>query len=786
MRRAIVILLVLAPASAKDLLENGAIGKGHGWGHTPGAASVAFAVDEAVGARKSGSLSIANTDEADNVPHNWFARLDVVPGAPYRLKLSVRRKTEGLGEGAEANVMVQVYPAEGNAIGYAWCAAGKAKKDWQEIEAVFDVPKEAAYVRILAYLVGKGQVWYDDFSVTKTTDPVTPPPPPGKPRDDPMWKLVRSAADEIPWLFEADAARQQAAKERRPILLYVRCVDDDEGYAAAKTSLRAESIPSRDDGLKKDVLFRAGPLSDPSVSDLVRSRFVPLLLTYDLGTHGNSGGSFPGKDGGDPLKDVGLRATEIVTPALVVLDGSKTKKLHRIGTMSTDLVDWWLRSALDDPDAAAGDGARALLRRGDLDGAERAVKGEKTPEAGLVRGTVALRRGAWADALEAFLGAGETDEARFYRAWCMHFVGKHAEAAAEWKAIAGPTRFGRRAAACILPNGPRLWLSGSERLWPRGRTPPEETEGYGDAFDGAESVRALLELQNADGSFGGHDGVAGQGYSDAAITALASEALDLWRARVPEGLGAEAACGRALDYLESWAKRENTSPDAFNNPYALMELLRARRKGAAGAVVARILKSQLEDGNWTVYQAARPASFNTALNIMALARAKEAGLEVPKPALDRGIAALAAMRQKSDLFPYSTMTGHEWMTTEHGSIARDSLCEHALLSTGHGDARKLAAALGRFEKFAAELRPPTKKLYDYFNARGHGGYYFFFAHRNAFDAAGLVDGKTRDRVRAFVRAAVLAAREGDGTFMDHQMIGRAYATAQALAILAPR
>jgi hypothetical protein len=30
------------------------------------------------------------------------------------------------------------------------------------------------------------------------------------------------------------------------------------------------------------------------------------------------------------------------------------------------------------------------------------------------------------------------------------------------------------------------------------------------------------------------------------------------------------------------------------------------------------------------------------------------------------------------------------------------------------------------------------------------------------------------------------AREGDGTFMDHQMIGRAYATAQALCILAPR
>ena len=41
-------------------------------------------------------------------------------------------------------------------------------------------------------------------------------------------------------------------------------------------------------------------------------------------------------------------------------------------------------------------------------------------------------------------------------------------------------------------------------------------------------------------------------------------------------------------------------------------------------------------------------------------------------------------------------------------------------------------------------------------------------------------------MREVVRKAVLAAREGDGTFMDHYMIGRAYATAQALCILAPR
>ncbi|HEX5138373.1 MAG TPA: hypothetical protein VFY93_15460 [Planctomycetota bacterium] len=789
MRRALALLLLLLPAAARDILDNGDVGKGDGWGRTPGAPTVTMEVDRKTGKRQKGSLLIANTNEDDETPHNWFTRFDVPKGTPCRLKLTVQARTEGLGEGAEANVMVQVYPKEGQAIGYAWCAAVTKDTDWTGIQAVFDVPKGAAYVRVLAYLVGKGKVWYDDFKVEKTDDPVSRPPPARKAKDDKMWKLVRSAAEEIPWLFDAAAAQARAAKEKRPILLYVRCVDDDDGYVAARTSLRAESIPARDDGLKKDVLFRAGPLSDPDVAALITGHTVPLLLTYDLGTHGVGGNDFPGPDGKDPLKSVGLRAPDVITPALVVLDGKRVVKLHRIGTMSTDLVAFWLLRALDETldDAVAKggvEGARALLLRGDLDAAEKTLARVKSPEAAIVRGRIALRRGKWGDALGEFLDAGGTDEARFFQAWCMHFAGKQAEAEAEWKAIAGPTRFGRRAAACVLPNGPRLWLSASEASWPRGRKLPEESEGYGDGFDGPESVRALLLLQNADGSFGGHDGAVGEGWNDGAITALASEALALWAPRVPKSLGAGAARERALEYLEQWARRENGGGAAFNNPYVLMELVRAGSKGGAGAMVARIVKGQLPDGNWTVYQAERPASFNTALNVLALRAAREAGVSVPKAVLSKGVAALAAMRQDGDLFPYSTMKGHEWMTTPHGSIARDALCERALLANGEGDARKLVAALGRFEKFGKELRLPTKQLYDYFNARGHGGYYFFFAHRNAYDASALVDGKTRERVRAFIREGVLAAREGDGTFMDHQMIGRAYATAQALVILA--
>jgi uncharacterized protein YfaS (alpha-2-macroglobulin family) len=93
--------------------------------------------------------------------------------------------------------------------------------------------------------------------------------------------------------------------------------------------------------------------------------------------------------------------------------------------------------------------------------------------------------------------------------------------------------------------------------------------------------------------------------------------------------------------------------------------------------------NQFADGNWSVYGPDRPTSFNTALAVMALVRARAAGLEVPEGVIEKGAVALEAMLQQ-DLFPYSTKIGHEWMTTNHGAIARDSLCEDALTLAGGG------------------------------------------------------------------------------------------------------
>jgi len=972
--RLLLILLcaLSARAGGKPLLKNGAIGGGAGWTHGGSSKTFTFKIDRKTGGKKRGSLYVGNTDTEDNAARSWFFGLEA-PETAGRLKLTVSIKAKGLQANSDVNAMVQLWPEKGAAVGYAWCGGTTKDTDWKEVHAVFDVPPEAKTIRILAYLVGPGEAWFDDFSLTRTEDPVTERPQrPRRIHDDEYWKLMRSCAAEIAWRFDSRDARAYAEKRGKPLLIYVRCTDSREGLASAQKTLRAEGIPGTDDGLRKDVLFRAGPLSDPSVAEMVNRRFVPLLVTYLFSVHGTGRGSLmawsttagstdtkkfeadakvgakepgslkisktdatdkspdnwyqtveipPGKykslelkaatrvqhfvkgsescvmlqcsdkagkalsaarlpelrkntnwkkqeihfavpagctqivvraylvgqgtvwfddlalvppkgkenllknghvdprEGGDPLAEFGCKSTETVTPALVVTDsyGKPVRKLHRIGSLSADFVDHWLRSAMKEAGAsfrargpkdlfALGEleevltvtegkvppedrklRARAQLRLGDLDGALETIHGIRDAEVESVVGYCFLRRGAWKDARAAFARAGATPEARFWQGWCLQRLGKQAEAMRVWKEIAGPTRFGRKAAACLSAAGPRLWLSETTRLWPRPREMPGATEGF-PGFDAAQSVRLLIGLQNADGSFGSHHGAPGQGYWDGAITALAAGALERWRKHLPKDVARAAGKARdgALRYLAAWARRPSARNDAFNGPYVLICLVRAKRRGPARAVVGRIAEGQEEDGNWTVYHAGRPASFNTALNVMALAEAKAAGIKVPGKVLASGTRALAAMRQKGDLFPYSTGPGHEWMTTAHGAIARDALCEHALLAVGEGSTQaQLDRALARFLEFADELRAPTKHYFDYFNTRGHGGYYFFFAFRNAFEAAALAGDETRARVREFVRRAVLAVREGDGAFLDHYMNGRAYATAQALAVLAP-
>jgi hypothetical protein len=803
-----LVLSASAPQEPSNLLADGDAKSRGAW---VAIGPAEFEHDREAGAGGKGSLAIRRAAEtAKDVPTFWSQWIELAEEPPARLALSAQVRAREFAPGTQAYVLAHVWPESGNALASAQTDIVAADGDWRAGRAVLDVPSGARRIHVLAVLTGAGQAWFDDLVLVPTDDPVTAWP---KAPESGVEALARGCAADLPWLFDGDEARKRAKAERKPVLLYVRCTDDEKGLASARSSIEAADIPVREDGYAKDLLFRAGPLSSPEVRDLIARRTVPACATYELGKSRFEREKLLGFD---------VFAADVTTPALVLCraSGEPVGTLHRIGTQSDDLIDHWLRESLERARAPSGEtdpvslyrdgeleallkksaadpllGAKALVRLGKLEEARKKLAtcaGGGARDA--VAGWIALRGGDWEQALERYgsaanqLNGEEATEAAFWGAWATAMLGRHAEARQRWSSIAGTSVAGRRAAACALEDGPRPFLAMSVRSWPRAKELAEQTEGEGD-LELARSTAALLELQRDDGSFGGHLGVGGYGSTDPAITAIAFEALTRVAAKVPEALTKriQTARERALGYLKTYAGAENPAfraMDPFNLAYALPVLCAEREREPAKALVARIAALQLPDGNWTVYHPGRPASFNTALCVLALRAAEQAKIELPEKTLARGLDALDAMRVSSGLFPYSSAPNHEWMTTDHGSIGRDPLCEHALLACGRGSKASLAKALQRFLEHHGELRSPTKRLYDYFDERGHGGYFFFFAYRNALEAArAFAPADLTRKVDSTVRSAVLACQEGDGTWMDHYMIGRAYGTAMALLLL---
>lgn len=828
---AAVLLLAAAPGD-EDWIRNGDLEAGQGglpehWTHTGGSERVSFTWELAPEGRGR-CLALHCTDPKSRSPHNWSQRIELEETRPARLELSARVRALEMHPEAQACATVQLWDAEGGMTGGAWTDRTVEDSDWHRVDAVFDVPEDCVALRVLVYLVGRGRIWVDDIALIETER--EPRSSHEAPHVSGWERLARRCADEIPWLFDAEEALASARRERRPILAYVRCIDEDDALASG-LALDLDGVRLLDDGLRKDLLMRAGPLSDPEVGALIERRFVPLILTYDLSRHGM------GPSADDPLRAIGEAACETVTPALIVLDprGERVHKLHRIGTLSAPFVDQVLRVALldsrsrppedlDDPmelylageldgvlkavedrsdEAARVLRARVLRRRGTLDAAEAELEGLTGGEAQLERGLLEAARGRHQAAIEildqaiALEPGPRREEAAFRAAWCAHRLGLHEDAHERFEAIAGDSRFGRKAAACLLREGPRPPLAETARARPTTRPlaprllEAESTENLDPEveLDLERALGFLLEQQRHDGSFGGHTGAVGGGSWDAAISGIVGEALLRWRERAPEELRVPLdECLEEIGlFLDRWSQRNPSHHlAAFNDPYGLLYVIQVGRPETAQRFIRSIADSQQADGCWTVYEPERPTSFNTALNLRALLAAREAGFEVPEEILISGLEALEAMRTSAGLFPYSTQAGHEWMTTPHGAIARDPLCESTLLAAGRGSKRLVREALERFEDHCGELREPTKKLYDYFNARGHGGYYQLFAWRNAVDASGALTDRQRARFLRLAATHLAMAREFDGTWIDQAMLGRAYGTAMALYVLGAR
>jgi len=224
------------------------------------------------------------------------------------------------------------------------------------------------------------------------------------------------------------------------------------------------------------------------------------------------------------------------------------------------------------------------------------------------------------------------------------------------------------------------------------------------------------------------------------------------------------------------------------------ELREPIREGAEWYLDA-IEKTEIpEAGGWNyarrpgIETVSPPSSFMTAMTILALLEAKDAGLEVDMAVLNRATGFLDASRAESGEYVYSGVAGARRAGGVPGATGRMLVSEVALKRTGHGDVDRLRAALEAFAEHWDELEKRRARPGTHEPPYGVAPYYFYFAHRYAAEAIELLPPDERAEHRARLLGLLwLTRHEQDGTWNDRVFPRSAsYGTAMSiLAILAP-
>ncbi len=183
-----------------------------------------------------------------------------------------------------------------------------------------------------------------------------------------------------------------------------------------------------------------------------------------------------------------------------------------------------------------------------------------------------------------------------------------------------------------------------------------------------------------------------------------------------------------------------------------------------------------------------PSSFMTAMTILAILDAKDAGHAIDPGVMDRAVAFLEASRAESGEYVYSGTAQQRRPSGVPGATGRMLVSEVALQRVGKGDTDRLRAALGAFAQHWDELEKRRAKPGTHEPPYGVAPYYFYFAHRYAAEAVEYLPEPDRAGERAKVLGLLWLTRNAaDGTWNDRVFPRSAsYGTAMSvLAILAP-
>lgn len=225
------------------------------------------------------------------------------------------------------------------------------------------------------------------------------------------------------------------------------------------------------------------------------------------------------------------------------------------------------------------------------------------------------------------------------------------------------------------------------------------------------------------------------------------------------------------------------------------ELVEAVDEGAAWYLKAIEATEIPQAGGWNYARrpgresVSPPSSFMTAMTILALLDAKNAGMEIDDAVFARAITFLEASRAESGEYVYSGTADQRRPGGVPGATGRMLIGEVALHRAGRGSAERLAKAVDAFIEHWDELEKRRAKPGTHEPPYGVAPYYFYFAHRYAAEAVELLGDEMRPEKRASVLALLWRTRnEADGTWNDRVFTRSAnYGTAMSvLAILAPQ
>lgn len=344
--------------------------------------------------------------------------------------------------------------------------------------------------------------------------------------------------------------------------------------------------------------------------------------------------------------------------------------------------------------------------------------------------------------------------------------------------------------------------------------PREELEG---AID--RGVAFLLEVQRPDGSWGSADNTKGgvDIYAPApgahhafrcGVTALCVSALI-------EADRDAAADSAAIDRGERWlldtlpSLRRATRDTLYNvwgHAYGIEALALLHRRHADDPELQRriadCIRGQVDllgryesvDGGWGYYDFAAgarkptssPNSFTTATVLLALADARDLGVEVPQPLFDRGLATIRRQTKPDRSYLYGE---HHKYRPAHpvnrpgGSLGRSQACNAVLRRLGDPDLTDAAitAWLERLFSRNGWLDIGRKKPIPHESWFAVAGYFFFYGHFYAAECIEALPVAERPPLQAKLARIMLPLQEPNGCFWDypfydyHTQYGTAFA-----------